>query len=119
VIRVDDEPDLMNAEPDFERDGDGNDHRELVTVLLLSIRQGWAEPDDLLRAEAKYEIEWPEYDSMLSEETEQERVMRVLCPEAWRVYEWAKAYGEDPQSLLDKFSGVSASNGVEAEEYDW
>lgn len=120
--RVDDEPDFTNEEPDFEGNGACDDHRELVTVLLWSIRQGWAEPGDLIKAAQEFDIEWPDEDedSVLEEETEQERAMRVLCPETWLVYEWAKAYDEDPQSLLDKFSGVSisASDAAEAEEYD-
>jgi hypothetical protein len=122
VNRVDDDPDLMNDDLDFEGDGARNDQRELVTVLLWSIRQGWAEPRDLLKGAHEYDIEWPEEDedSVFEEETEQERAMRVLCPETHTVYEWAKAYGEDPQSLLDKFSGVSigASDAAEAAEYD-
>lgn len=114
----------MIDEPDLEGNGarNPNDHRELVTVLLWSIRQGWAELGDLLKTAEEYDIQWPEEDedSVFEEETEQERAMRVLCPETWSVYQWAKAYDEDPQSILDKFSGVSinASDAEEAEEYD-
>lgn len=121
--RVDEKPDLTNEEPDFDGSGACNDQRELVTVLLWSIRQGWAESDDLIKAAQEYDIGWPDEDedSVFEEETEQEHAMRVLCPETWLVYEWAKAYDEDPQSLLAKFSGVSitSSDAEAAEDHDW